>query len=109
MSWNPSDQPGWPDKDVDIKDCATKYDRRQEVEVADDESQRFMKGALKGIGLLQYTLGDRVPVAVLDIGKANGLQRTAGAFLMAKYAPLSCLRGVLVSRVHRGDYGDEED
>ena len=103
-----SNEPGRSDKDVDIKDRTQKHDSCKEVEVADNEPQCFMKWSLKSIGLLQYMFGDGVLVAILDIGKTNGLERTAGAFLMAKYAPLSCLGSILIGGVERGDNNEEQ-
>ena len=74
------------------------------MEVSDDESQRFMKGTLLDICLVQYLFGNGVLISILDIGKAYGLERTTGAFLMAKYTSLSCFCGILIGRENRRDH-----
>lgn len=99
-----SDEPSRPNKDVDVKNCTTKYDSCKEMEVPDNEPQCFMKRPLQGIGLVQYLLGDWVLIPILDIGKANGLERATSAFLMAKYASFSCLCCILIGCEHRRDY-----
>ena len=84
MLWNPPDQPRRSDKEVDVKNCPTKDDGCQEMEIPNNEPQRFMQRPLLGIGLVQYLLGNGILVAVLDIGKANGVERATSTFLMAK-------------------------
>ena len=80
---------------MDIEDRAEKNHRRQQVKITDDEPQRLVQRLLEPFGFFQYRGCDRITVSVADIGKAHGLELTAGALLVAEDARLTRVTGVL--------------
>ena len=108
MRGNASCKACGPHKNMDIENGAEEYDRRHEMDVADDKADDSMKRGGERRRFIEDPFRDGIAVSVSDVGKTRCCQRTARRFLVAEGTALARFTGVLLGGIQMGGADEQK-